>query len=48
MGLDEIIWGENMDGKEKAEERSWHPSLEKALLSRWGMMLTSAQKNVFQ
>lgn len=27
MRLNEIIWGERMDGKEKkAEERPWHPS----------------------
>lgn len=32
MGLDEIIWEENMDGKEKAEERPCHPALAKALL----------------
>lgn len=27
MGLDEIIWGERMNGKEKAEGRRWHSSL---------------------
>lgn len=37
MGLDEIIWEENMDGKEKAEERPCHPALAKALLlGGWG------------